>query len=50
MKQRAHAEATEAWKPIVAIIAVGALFFGGVLAVSNWARPAPQIITVRIYE
>jgi hypothetical protein len=39
------------WKPIAAIIAAGAVFCGGVFAVSHWVRRAPQTITVYIvYE
>ena len=40
--------ASSPWKAMAAIIAAGAVFFGGVLAVSNWVRPAPQSITVHI--
>jgi hypothetical protein len=39
---------TEMWKPIATIIAVGAVFCGAVLVVSNWVRRAPQTITVYI--
>jgi hypothetical protein len=40
---------SEPWKALAAMIADAAVFMGGVLAVSTWARPpAPQTINVHL--
>jgi hypothetical protein len=39
----------EPWKALAAIVASGALFFGSVLALSNWiGRQPPQQINVHL--
>lgn len=38
----------EPWKALAAIVAAGAVFFGGMVAVSNWQWPHPQTITVHV--
>lgn len=39
----------EPWKALAAMVAAGAVFAGGVLAVSSWVRsPAPQTINVHL--
>ena len=41
----------EPWKALAAMIAAAAVFMGGVLAVSNWARPTtPRTIIVHLDE
>ena len=39
------------WEPLkalAALVAASAVFMGGVLAVANWWRPMPQVITVHV--
>lgn len=39
----------EPWKALAAMVAAGAVFFGGVLAVSNWLHPSgPQTINIHL--
>ena len=39
----------EPWKALAAMVAAGAVFFGGVIALSNLVRPtAPQTINVHL--
>jgi hypothetical protein len=35
-------------KTLTAIVLVGAVFFGALLAVSAWLQPVPQTVNVRI--
>lgn len=38
----------EPWKALAAICAAGAIFVGGVVAVSNWISHQPQVISVHL--